>query len=128
MAKKKAAKKQETSKSVGVNKSAAIRDYKTANPDAGPKAIVEALAAQGITVSAAQVSTTLSMAKKKMGVAPGKRGRKPRAVSSSNGNSLGKGIAAQLNAAVALIDACGSVDAAKEVLAAVGRLKSTTSF
>lgn len=95
MAKKKAAKKQEASESGGVNKSAAIRDYKTANPDAGPKAIVEALAAQGITVSAAQVSTTLSMAKKKMGVTPGKRGRKPSAASSSSGNSGGKGIGTQ---------------------------------
>lgn len=47
-------------KTGGPNKSQAIREYYTANPDAKPKAVVEALAAQGIEVSPAFVSTIKS--------------------------------------------------------------------
>jgi len=39
-----------------VNKSAAIRDVLTRNPDSKPQAIAEALAGQGVQVSAAFVS------------------------------------------------------------------------
>jgi hypothetical protein len=60
----------------GSNKSAAIRDYKAANPTAGPKEIAEALSKSGSSVSAQFVSTVLSNAKKKGGKI-GKRGRKP---------------------------------------------------
>lgn len=47
-------------KSGGPNKSQAIRDFYAANPEAKPKAVVEALAGQGIEVSAAFVSTIKS--------------------------------------------------------------------
>lgn len=56
MAKKKAA--------GGVNKSEIIRAYKSENPNAKPKEIVEAMAAAGVTVTAQTVSTVLSNAKK----------------------------------------------------------------
>ncbi|WP_254509297.1 hypothetical protein [Anatilimnocola floriformis] len=61
------------------NKSAAIRDYKAANPTASPKEIAEALGKSGFEISAQFVSTVLSNAKKKGGNI-GKRGRKPMAV------------------------------------------------
>ena len=50
-------------KTSGPNKSQAIRDYYAANPEAKPKQVVEALAAQGIEVSAAFVSTIKSTSK-----------------------------------------------------------------
>jgi hypothetical protein len=58
------------------NKSAAIRDYKAANPTAAPKEIADALGKSGVSISAQFVSTVLSNAKKKGGKV-GKRGRKP---------------------------------------------------
>ena len=60
------------------NKSAAIRDYKAANPTAGPKEIAQALGKSGIPVTAQFVSTVLSNAKRKGGKVS-KRGR-PRAL------------------------------------------------
>lgn len=59
-------------KSGGPNKSAAIRDYVTANPEAKPPEIVGAMKQQGIEVSPAFVSTIKSKtlgsgAKKKKG-------------------------------------------------------------
>ena len=57
------------------NKSVAIRDYRAANPEAPPKAIAEALAKMGISVSAQFVSTVLSNAKRKGGIV-GKPGPK----------------------------------------------------
>lgn len=59
-------------KSGGPNKSAAIRDYVQANPDAKPKEIVDALSAQGVAVSSAFVSTI----KSKMTSGGGGGGRK----------------------------------------------------
>ncbi|WP_254508194.1 hypothetical protein [Anatilimnocola floriformis] len=69
--------------SSGTNKSAAIRDYKAANPTAPPKEIAEALSKSGATVSPQFVSTVLSNAKKNGGKI-GKRGRKPMAVPMDN--------------------------------------------
>lgn len=60
----------------GSNKSAAIRDYKAANPSASPKEVAEALEKSGLSVSAQFVSTVLSNAKKKGGKV-GKPGRTP---------------------------------------------------
>jgi hypothetical protein len=62
-------------KSGGVNKSVAIRTYKKDHGDAGPKAIAEALAKEGVKVTPAFVSTVLSNDKRKGG--KGRRGRKP---------------------------------------------------
>jgi len=67
----------------GTNKSAAIREYKAANPTASPKEIAEALGNSGLAVSAQFVSTVLTNAKKKRGKV-GKRGRKPMAVPVDN--------------------------------------------
>ena len=65
-------------KTNGPNKSQAIRDYYAANPEAKPKQVVEALAAQGVDVSAAFVSTIKSTSMTKGSrKAGGKRG--PRA-------------------------------------------------
>lgn len=74
MAKKKTADVGEGARAV--NKSQEIRGYKADHPEAGPKEIVEALAKIGVVVSSAQVSTTLSNAKKKGDKPIGKRGRK----------------------------------------------------
>ncbi len=52
-------------KAAGKNKSAAIRDYYTANPDAKPKQVAEALAKQGLKVTPAFVSTIRANSKKK---------------------------------------------------------------
>lgn len=41
------------------NKAKAIRDYKAANPAAGPSEIAKALTAQGVEVNASRVSTVL---------------------------------------------------------------------
>ena len=60
----------------GSNKSAAIREYKAANPSAGPKDIADDLEKSGVSVTAQFVSTVLSNAKRKGGKI-GKRGRKP---------------------------------------------------
>jgi hypothetical protein len=60
----------------GSNKSAAIREYKAANPTAAPKEIAESLSKTGLPVSAQFVSTVLSNAKKNGGKV-GKRGPKP---------------------------------------------------
>lgn len=67
-------------KSQKPNKSATIRDYKAANPDATPKGIAWALAKPengGVKVSAQFVSTVLSNAKKGKGIS-GRRGPKIR--------------------------------------------------
>ena len=134
MAKKKAAE-------AGVNKSQAIRDYKAANPDAGPTAIMNALAEQGVTVTTALVSNALTNAKKKtvkkkpgrppkaaatadLPKRPGrppkkgkKKGGRPKA--SSNGSDV------NLNALIAakkLSDEMGGVNAAKAALDALSKL------
>jgi hypothetical protein len=61
-------------KTGGPNKSAAIRDYVQANPDAKPKEIVDQLKAQGVVVTPAFVSTIKS--KLLSGDAPATSGRK----------------------------------------------------
>jgi hypothetical protein len=68
-----------------VNKSKIIRDYKAANPEAGPKAIAEALAEHD--VNAQFVSTVLAQAKakKKSATTPAKR-----AVSATPGGGCGR--------------------------------------
>lgn len=121
MAKKKAAK--------GVNKSQAIRDYKAANPDAGPTAIVAALGEQGLTVTSALVSNVLTTAKK--GKKTGKkRGRPPKAVGKKPGRppkAASSGPDVNLNALIAakkLVDQLGgNVAQAKAALDALAKLQ-----
>lgn len=60
-------------KKSGGNKSAAIRDYYAANPDAKPKAVLAALTEAGIDTTTAFISTIRTNMKK--GKVGGKRGR-----------------------------------------------------
>jgi hypothetical protein len=100
-------------KAKSMNKSAAIRDYKAANPKAGPKEIVEALGKSGIVVSAQFVSTVLSTAKKKGGKV-GKRGRKPRAVPVDN--------IQQLIQVKKFVDQMGGMERAKSAVEALAQI------
>lgn len=107
-------------KSDGVNKSQEIRDYMTANPDAGPQAVSKAMAGKGIEVSAQFVSTIKSMDKKKTG-GPKKRGRKPGSVKTKT--TPNDKISAQtLFQAKKLADQLGGVHKAKIALDALARL------
>lgn len=117
-------------KSGGPNKSAAIRDYVNANPDAMPKQIVDAMKAQGIDVSTAFVSTIKS---KTVGSGAKKKGRKkagrpkgaPRAAAapatrSSNGQS--KVSVDQLLKAKKLAGELGGVAQARAALEALEKI------
>ncbi len=125
-------------KSGGPNKSQAIREYYAANPEAKPKAVVEALAAQGIVVSAAFVSTIKSTSvgkpAKKRGRPAGKRNvtksasapsvkaaavstKAPRAAAPSAGISI-----ENLVKAKGLVRDLGGIDNAISALAALKRL------
>lgn len=99
----------------GVNKSKAIRDYKEKNAGAGPKAVVEGLAAEGIKVTPQFVSTVLSNAKRKSGK---RRGRPPgrRAATVANGSLK------QLLQAKRLAEQMGGVSAARQALDVLARL------
>jgi hypothetical protein len=103
-------------KSGGPNKSVAIRDYKAAHDDAGPKAIAEALGKDGIKVTPAFVSTVLSNDKRKSG--KGKRGKRggrrgaPRA---------DKGLASLIQAKK-LAEQMGGIEPARKALNALAKL------
>jgi hypothetical protein len=101
-------------KSGGPNKSVAIRTYKADNPDAGPKAVAEALAKSGIKVTPAFVSTVLSNDKRKGG--KGKRGRK----SGTRGGS--SDTLSSLIQAKKLADQFGGVEPALKALKALAKL------
>src|SRR5687768_2537061 len=89
------------------NKSLAIRNYKDANPTAGPKEIAEALSKTGMSISAQFVSTVLSNAKKKNGKVA-KRGRKPgHPAGSTSARVAGNGDIQNLIQAKKLIDQLG---------------------
>jgi hypothetical protein len=100
----------------GVNKSQAIRDYINANPKSKPKEIVEALAAQGVTVSPAFVSTLRSNDKRKGRKGPGRRGR-PAASAGGGGFGL-----ESLVQAKKLADKMGGVSKAREALDALAKI------
>ncbi len=100
-----------------VNKSQAIRDYYNSNPKAKPKEVVEALAAQGITVAAGFVSTLRSNDKRKGGKA-GKRGP-GRPAGSTKGENLGLEALVQ---AKKLADKMGGIAQARRALDALARI------
>ena len=102
----------------GPNKSSAIRDYKAANPTAAPKEIAEALAKDGLVVSAQFVSTVLSNAKKKGGKI-GKRGPKPgrKAAAASAGAGL-----EQLLKAKKMVEQLGGIENARSALNVLAQL------
>jgi len=120
-------------KTSGPNKSQAIRAYYEANPEAKPKQVVEALAAQGVDVTAAFVSTIKSTsvnksakpAKAKRGPkaattsvkAPKAAAAKPAAAKASGGVSIDSLIKAK-----SLVRDLGGIDNALSALAALKRL------
>lgn len=116
-------------KSGGPNKSEAIRDYVTANPNAKPREIVDALKAMGLAVSPAFVSTI----KSKMGAGTGKRGRR-RATSKSvtvrgrrpaaptAAKAVSSSLLDDLITAKQLADKLGGIDKAKAALEALAKI------
>src|SRR5262245_9002981 len=101
-------------KSGGPSKSEAIRNYKAAHPDAGPKAIAESLTKDGTKVSAQFVSTVLSNARKKSGK---RRGRRP-GRRAAGGNVALK----QLVLAKKLAARMGGVEQARQALDTLAKL------
>ena len=102
-------------KAGGPSKSKAIRDYKAANDGAGPKAIAEALAKDGIKVSAGFVSTVLSNARKKS--RKGRRGGRGGRPAVAGGASL-----RQLVLAKRLAEKMGGVNEARQALNLLAKL------
>jgi len=96
-----------------VNKSQAIRDYVSSNPGAKPKEIAVALAAQGVDVTPAFVSTLKSNAKRNAGKV-GRRGR-PRAAAGDFGIE-------SLVQAKKLADKMGGVAQARQALNALAKI------
>lgn len=98
------------------NKSAAIRDYKAANPEAGPKEIADALGKSGIPVTAQFVSTVLSNAKRKGGKVS-KRGRRP-----GRPRALPLGDLEQLVQVKKFVDQLGGLEKAKAAVDVLARI------
>lgn len=108
-----------------VNKSQAIRDFADANPDAGPKAIVEGLAKKGIKVAPALVSNVKTAAANKK--AGGKKpGRKPgRPAGSTAKAKAGSSDSVSLNALLDgqnFAEKVGGVEEAKKILTTLQKL------
>ena len=102
----------------GVNKTQAIKDYLTAHPHEGPKAVAEALTAKGLDVTAGYVSTIKSNMKMK-GSEPGKR-------SASFARSPASGDSVSLDSLIKakkLVEELGGVDDARRILDALARLR-----
>ncbi|HVJ85582.1 MAG TPA: hypothetical protein VM452_08040 [Caulifigura sp.] len=102
-------------KKSAVNKSQAIRDALTANPDKTPSEIAELLKGDGINITAQYVSTIKSNAKikttRKVMV---RRGRPARGGGDSNMGTM--------DAALALIRAAGGLEQAKNVLSTIEQI------
>jgi hypothetical protein len=120
MAKKKSA--------TGVNKSELIRAYMKEFPEKKPKEVAEFISNQtGEKITPIYVSTIKSNDKKKAGKKPGKRGRKAKMAEHdvgnpfAGGNVVDNGIVA-IEAAGALLKACGSVEAARKTLEAIAKV------
>ena len=126
-------------KKSGVNKSQAIRDYKSANPNAGPTEIAAGLAEQGLTVTTALVSNVLTTSKKKVkkrlgrppktttadAATPKRKGR-PKKKGGRPSMASSNGAEPNLDALIAakkLVDEMGSVSQAKAALDALAKLQ-----
>jgi hypothetical protein len=97
----------------GLSKSEAIRTFKNENPDAGPKAISAALAADGMKVTPAFVSTVLSNDKRKSGTIGRGRGRRAGGGDSSVDNLI---------QAKKLAEQMGGIEQARAALNALERI------
>src|SRR5688572_20198658 len=121
MAKKKAAEETtpetQTEAPPKINKSEAIRLYIGEHPEAKPKAISEALTAQGIKVDATFVSTIRS----KMGGNQG-TGKKAAGKAAKGGDGL-----KAIESAHDLIIAAGGLTEARNILDAIGRAATYVS-
>ena len=104
-------------KTAATSKSAAIREYISANPNAGPTEIYDALIKQGINVSKGLVSV-VKYSKPK----PGKRRDRPAKAKTASTKgvseplSSGSMSASDLIAAKELADSIGSIARAREAL------------
>jgi hypothetical protein len=105
-----------------VNKSQVIRDYHSANPSAGPTAIVRGLADQGYDVSVALVSQAI----RNLSNEPKKRGRPPKSGKASAAVVSAKAPESSpidhLLLAAEYCNKVGSVDAAIEALQALKKI------
>jgi len=118
MAKKRVTKKAGAPAKRKVNKSKAIRDFKAANADAGPKEIAAALGKQKIKVSAAFVSSVLSTSKKKQETSR-RVGRPRKAKKRAPSASF---TVTELMQAKKLAEEVGSLEKAKAALDALAKL------
>jgi len=102
-----------------VNKSALIRDYLAANPDAGPKAVVAAIRKKGVNISEALVSFVKykSSGKKK------RRRRKKKAVAAAKPAVSDRVSISTLVQAKKLAEQMGGIEKAKAALAALAKLQ-----
>lgn len=113
-------KKKAAPKTEAVNKTQEVKDYMAKNPDAEPKQVVEALAANGIEITSNYVSNIKSKSGK--AAAPKKqvrkRGRKLGAAVATGG-----GLSAKLADAIATIKSAGGLDEAEKALGIIKRLE-----
>ena len=94
-----------------VNKTKAVLEYLKAHPGAGNPEVAEALTKEGIKITAGHVSTIKTQSKK--------RRRAVKKVVAKRGVGI-----PEIKAALALLKACGTADAAKEALAAAEEIKA----
>jgi hypothetical protein len=102
---------------VKVNKTRAVKDYMAANRKATPKEVSEALAKEGIEVSASYVSNIKATSK-------GKKGKRKRRQAAAEVAAVKTGIGvAEIKAAFMLLKHCGSLANAKEALASAAEIQ-----
>ena len=106
-----------------VNKSEIVRQYCAEHPDEKPKAVSEALAAQGIKVTPASVSTIKFQASKK-GALPAASGRKPATKKMAARGSSSDSQMDLLLAAKSLAEKVGGVSEAKKLLDNLAKIQA----
>ncbi len=114
------------------NKSQAIRQIMSENPESGPGAVATAVKERfGYEISAAYVSTIKSQDKRKLGKAGGARSAargRTRVVARSGGvrgAATGTMNVETIEAAIGLVQAAGGVESARSALELLDRLKRT---
>jgi hypothetical protein len=99
------------------NKTKAVKEFMAANRNATPKEVSEALAKEGIVVSASYVSNIKANAK-------GKKGKRKRRQQAAEVASVKTGVGvAEIKAAFMLLKHCGSLANAKEALASAAEIQ-----
>jgi hypothetical protein len=100
-----------------INKTKAVHDFITANPNAANKDVADALTKQGIKITPNHVATI----KSKATANKGKRKRRHKAAEVASVKT-GVGIP-EIKAAFALLKHCGSIALAKEALTAAAEIQ-----